>query len=33
MVADVPRVFVAVGQLAGSAGMPAETRLTEAALP
>jgi hypothetical protein len=33
MVADVPRVLVAVGQFAGSSGMPSEARLTEAALP
>jgi hypothetical protein len=33
MVADVPRVLVAVGQLAGSAGIPAEARLTQPTVP
>ena len=33
VVADVPRVLVAVGHLAGSAGMPSEPRLTQPAHP
>ena len=33
VVADVPRMLRAVDQLAGSAGMPAEPRLTQPAVP